>query len=798
VIAPAATSGTYLVRFRAELDPEHPSRIVLRRVAKLGRPRLELVTPPPGGYLRERGAAVQGLIITHRDFAAQAETLAAFRRMHLPGVYPAAIEVVDIQDVLDEFSFGRMDPTALRNFLQMARGSWTGGDPARGPAYVCLLGDAHYDFRDLLHQGAKNFVPTYEGSHDPGLVPSIYVPQFGTDDFFGYLDGPGDVGLDLFTGRLPVRSAVQARTVVDKVVAYERNPDLGPWRGRATLVADDVCQGSHSDRLGYLHMMQTETVAGNLPPNLQRDKIYLYEFGTECEYDRKPAAAEALRTRANEGTLLVNFTGHGSEQQLADERVLETSAVPGLSNRRRPFLFVTASCSVGKYDFFGEGLGETLILYAGGGAISVFSACAVAYSGGNAEITQKFYTALQPSGRVGGARSMGQATVMAKAALQYPGNINSKRYILLGDPATTLAVPSLKVNLSLWNGRSGAALGDTLKRGVLVELRGSVLNDSLRLVDDFQGTASVRIYDSSVQRVPVGMGRNYELIGAPIYRGEVEVRSGAFSLRFQAPASLRTGVRGDAGIYVYVSDGTSDGAGILNSLVVPETEPPPNDDREGPTIALHFDGNPMALSPSASFTATLQDSSGINITGLVGSRSVVMQVENEGTLVDAEDVAGQVTFGDDYRTAQLRRALPAGLQPNRSYELALKASDNLRNSTTVRVPFTLAGSGSGPFGLNGVYNFPNPTSGPTRFFGRVSEDAEVDIRVFTLSGRRIWKQDRLVRVTPVQFEAEGLPWDGRDADGDGLANGVYLFKVSATPVRGGKTHTTVGRMAIVR
>jgi hypothetical protein len=804
-IQPVASdsAGTVTLRFRAEAGGDPSRRFLAWSNAKLVRPRLEIDAPPAGGYLRARTDPERMIVITHGDFREQAEALAAYRRTHFPASpgqpAPASVPVavVDVQDVYDEFSFGRVDPTAIRNFLQFTRESWDGGDPGAGPAYVFLLGDAQYDFRNTLGRGARVFVPTYEGNYDPGLVNSLYSPQFGSDDYFAYLDGPGDTGLDLYIGRGPVQTRFEAETVVQKVQDHETAAAKGPWDGRITLVADDICQGTNPDDLGFLHMRQTEALVPLLPKVLQIDKVFLYEYGTECAYTTKPLAAAALRTRMNEGTLLVNFTGHGSDQQLADERVFETSGVSGLTNADRLFLFFTASCSVGKYDYFGQGLGEAMLLRRGGGAIAVFSASAIAYSGGNAEMNQKFFQAIFPGQSAYNSRPMGEATVRAKLTLGLPGNINSKRYILLADPAVRLAVPDQPIDLVLEAAHGDSALGGSLRRGVLTDLRLTVRRPDSTVDAAFEGTAQVRVYDSSPVR-PMGTNpQTYLLTGAPIFRGEAEMHQGVGALRFQVPGALRTGLRGPAGLFAYAAAGDRDALGALPELSVPESEAPAGTDHEGPRIQVHFDGDSTALAPGAFFTADLFDSSGVNITGLVPSRSVVMQVEENGTLVVAEDLASEVVFGNDFRSARLEHHLPSELEAGRAYELVLRASDNVSNSGSVRVPFTIAGGTGGVFTLDEVYNFPNPTGGGTGFFGRLSGSADLVITLYTISGKRIWRA-REAGVTPVQLAREGISWDGRDADGDVPANGVYLYRIEARPLGGGQAREVTGRLVVSR
>lgn len=806
-IRPKVTTadGTdFRARFRMTFDPDQPASVLLRSSANLLKPRLERFTPPLQ-FLRSRRDAVSMIIITHASFTEAADSLADFRRTHFPGLaagQTASVSVVDVQEIMDEFGFGRLDPVAIRNFLQFAKRSWTGGGgPDRAPAYVLLLGDTNYDFRNFLGKGAKIFVPTYEGYYDSGLTSSIYSPQFGSDDFYGYLDGPGDVALDLYIGRMPAGTVDDAAATVNKTMRFEAPTNVGSWRGRVTLVADDICQGRNPDALQFDHMVQTEDLPPRLPTTLQEDKIYLYEYGAECIYDTKPLAAAALLERMNEGTLLVNFTGHGSDQQLADERVFEITSVPSLVNQNRLFIFFTASCSVGKYDFFGQGLGEAMLLHAGGGAISVFSASAIAYSGGNAEMNRNFLSAAFPDRDAGRALPVGQAAATAKANLSHPTELNSRRYALLGDPAVRIASPQLHVDLSLHNAATGAAVGDTLHCGLLTDVTGQVEDESGQLVAGFNGTASVRIYDSGiVRRPPNPDSLSYVLQGAPIYRGDATVSGGTFSLRFQVPSALRRGTPqvpiSKAQIFAYVSSADNDGCGSLDSLSVPATEAVPSDDRQGPEISLKFDSDPSSLPPGAGFTATFHDESGINITSLVNSRSVIMEVDENGSQVHAEDVASRISFGSDFTSARLDYFVPTSLASGHSYDLVLRASDNVNNSSRIDVPFVIGASG--PLSLGGVFNLPNPTRGGTRFFGQLSENAEVDVQLFTLSGRRIWRLGQPVRLTPTEFAQDGIEWDGRDSDGDRLANGVYLYKISAVPERGGSARNYIGKMVVAR
>jgi len=53
------------------------------------------------------------------------------------------VEVVDIEDVYDEYGYGEKTPYALKAFLREANKDWK-----RKPKYLVLTGDASFDPRN--------------------------------------------------------------------------------------------------------------------------------------------------------------------------------------------------------------------------------------------------------------------------------------------------------------------------------------------------------------------------------------------------------------------------------------------------------------------------------------------------------------------------------------------------------------------------------------------------------------------------------------------------------------------------
>jgi flagellar hook assembly protein FlgD len=66
--------------------------------------------------------------------------------------------------------------------------------------------------------------------------------------------------------------------------------------------------------------------------------------------------------------------------------------------------------------------------------------------------------------------------------------------------------------------------------------------------------------------------------------------------------------------------------------------------------------------------------------------------------------------------------------------------------------------------------------------------------VYTVSGRKI----KTIDIPPdrLRIGYNVIPWDGRDEDGDRLANGTYFFKVLVRSA--GSSLEQIGRIAVLR
>ena len=98
-----------------------------------------------------------------------------------------------------------------------------------------------------------------------------------------------------------------------------------------------------------------------------------------------------------------------------------------------------------------------------------------------------------------------------------------------------------------------------------------------------------------------------------------------------------------------------------------------------------------------------------------------------------------------------------------------------------------------PVEIRAMYNYPNPARDRTTLTYELSRDAdEISISIYTTSGRRI----RRIENVPVQKGYGEVMWDGRDEDGEPVANGTYIYKIHA--ISNGSDTQAVGRLAILK
>ncbi|NOS85450.1 MAG: hypothetical protein HOP31_09955, partial [Ignavibacteria bacterium] len=98
------------------------------------------------------------------------------------------------------------------------------------------------------------------------------------------------------------------------------------------------------------------------------------------------------------------------------------------------------------------------------------------------------------------------------------------------------------------------------------------------------------------------------------------------------------------------------------------------------------------------------------------------------------------------------------------------------------------------FAVRNLFNYPHPMQGDTYFtFDLVASEAPQScvIKIFTVAGRLV----KDVKA-PARVGFNQVYWDGKDGDGETMANGIYLYKLILEG--SGKTETSIQKLAILK
>lgn len=746
-----------------------------------------ILTPQVTGEIKNQdiksySEGVRFIIITPDEFREQAERLSEYRANG--SRFPITSKVFDVNEIFTEFGCGIRDISAIRNFIRYAMQNWS-----VKPEFVLLFGDGDYDYKNI-EKANVNFIPPFQTEESFDEVGS-----YNADDYFG-TTSPTSSYLQIPVGRIPVQNLKEAKNAVDKIIAYEKNDEQTLWRNLITLVADDGLTSTGNE--GSLHTGQSETLSTLIPQSFDIKKIYLASYPTVLSSfgRRKPAVNDAIVNAVNEGTLILNYIGHGSPELWAHEQVfVKDVTIPQMVNK--DFFFVTAAtCDFGYFDKTNaQSSAEVLLHKENSGAIGVFTASRPVYSFFNAALNEKFFTGLLNPGRdnQGVPVTVGKAYFAAKSSSTID---NDRKFHLLGDPSLRLHIPVLTGSIDSVNSQSTASVVqiDALNS---VRVKGTIKNFNGTPNTSFNGEGILTVYDSDRFAPIPEFGSNYTIRqqGGVIFKGKVSVVSGSFQASFVVPKDISYETR-NGKVVLYFYDDDLDGLAFTKNIVVGGGGSPIPNDGQGPEVEIYFDSfeniSGSLVRPNSTLLLKLSDETGINTTGLgLGHKMEATLNDNEAASIDlSEYFTGDLDSGGKTGIVQY----PMNGMQQGKYKIQVSAWDVFNNNTR-EISYFEVGSESGT-DVTEVYNYPNPFSSGTYFTlqHNYPEPVRVKIRVFTVAGRQVYSDeqvnlsDRFVRI----------PWDGRDNDGNLLANGTYLYKIIVSGMNGNGSREFLSKLSILK
>lgn len=746
--------------------------------------------------------ATDFIIVTYPDFYSQAEKIGQLHEQRDGFSYV----VVTPQQIYNEFSSGKQDVGAIRNFVKMFYDRAASNEEK--PKFLMLVGDGSYDYLSRIANNT-NYVPVFQSANS--LSP---VASYASDDFYGLLDNNEGANcngnLDIGIGRLPVASVQEAENYYQKLLRYYASNEntggsmcvssgcpvqpLADWRNTIVFVGDD------GD--GNLHFNQTERLTARVDtvyPFVNIDKVYVdaYTQISTSNGERAPEVNRAINDRVAKGALLVNYVGHGGESGWGHERYLQNGDIFSWKNKCNLPVFLTATCEFSRFDDpERRSSGEYVFHQPNGGAIALLTTTRLAYSSYNEALNSSFFEKVFVK-TDGQYPTLGQLTAYSKTS--NGSALNLRNFSLLGDPALRMTVPNNMVITDSINGIEVTSFKDTLHAYDLVTISGHIEDPSGSFLGDFNGTLFPSVYDKPMKLATMGAGAGnyiatFNLQQNILYKGKVSVTNGRFTFSFYIPRDIQYNFA-KGKISYYAENGVDDATGWFENFIIGGSSSALGDN-EGPQIALYMndtlftdgritDENPVLL-------AFVSDDFGINTVGNGIGHDITAVID--GNTANTFVLNAYFTPELDNSKKGVVKYPFSGLSEG-EHMLRFKVWDIFNNSSEEEISFVVKPASD--MIIQNLRNYPNPFSESTSFVfdhNQACCGLQIEIVISDVNGR-------VIRVLSHTTEGESyrvnpIYWDGRDSGGQRMSPGVYPYQITVTNANGEVSQKS-GKMVII-
>ena len=364
------------------------------------------------------------VIITHSKFKDIANQLASFRQSHFPdeNIPNPRIQVIDVGQIYDEFSYGLFDPYAIKDFVKYAFENWQ----LPAPTYVVLIGDLSHDFRHLLDSSRPNFIPSIP------YFTTIYGLAY-SDNLLAAVTGI-DPAPDLAIGRLSIETVEEGNILMQKLIDYPDDPTKW-WKQNVLLLASGL---NEQDEIQF-GFNQASLLLGNtyvIPKGYHASYVFRYPNPNYPEEEQYQGEGPKIREEINKGAVLVNYYGHGGGYQW--DLVFTNDDIYLLENEGRLPVIISVTCYTAHFDdqdVFGEQFNKV----SGKGSIGFYGSAGLTYWNVGTAINRELFDEIFHLKNF----IIGKAIMNSKNRVPTGGVYGTQINLLtyLGDPVMKLCLP---------------------------------------------------------------------------------------------------------------------------------------------------------------------------------------------------------------------------------------------------------------------------------------------------------------------------------------------------------------------
>lgn len=729
--------------------------------------------------IRKSPSTPELIIICPEEFLPEANAL----RIHKLTMGIEA-EAVTTREIYDGFGYGNPDPVAIRNFL-----AWhlQNGQNLKN---VLLLGKGTFDYKSKVG-GRPNLIPTYSSRNS--LDP---LTTYSSDDFYGLLSPgqgiwaesrEGDELVQIGVGRIPVINRQEASLVVNKIISYENSPALGSWKRELTWVADD---GDNN-----IHLRDAEKLSAFLAEShsaFKQHKHYLDRFTQKNQ--QSPQAKEALLETLKEGTLFLNYIGHGNESTLAAEEIFRIEDIANWPEMSSLALWITATCEFGRHDSpYLRSAAEELLIAKGKGAIGLLATGRPVFSSVNFSLNEAFIKAIL-------AREPNTYEDLGSIFRQTKNNsLNgslNRNFSLLGDPSMKLAQPDYQARITSFTNAAGTPLTNFTP---LEEIHyfGQINNRRQAIASEFQGEVEVELMGPATTVMTLGdESTAVEFMEEQIilFKGVAKVTNG----QFEGTMILPKGREKDLNTANFRLFATSQALQIeamgAEHVTIGGENNSQVHDTTGPEIKVLVEGqekNPWVF-PSSSLLIRLElkDSSGIDVSGLIHNKNLQISINERKTRILNSQYS---SLNGSYREGYVLLEA-SDLNEGINY-FQVEAYDLVGNGSTREFEVEVKGSTRLKILKHRVY--PNPATTESQFeihHNRPDETLILSFEIINPGGQILISDSyRLIEADTI---IKDPTWIFLQNQTKYPAKGTYIYKITLQSEKDGTLDSVSGKILI--
>lgn len=740
---------------------------------------------------------VQLLIVVPASgrLTSQAERLA---RLHTE-VDSMTCAVIPVDRIYNEFSGGTPDLTAVRLFVKHLYD--TASSPTKRLRNVLMFGDGVWDNRMVTSSVSRlspdDYLLCYESDYSLSTINSYVLEEYPVLIDESTTTSLLSIKPTIGFGRIPVSTASEAKSVVDKLERYIRNEQTGAWKNTIAFLCDD---GNDN-----IHMKDGDAViadASALYPNYYYKRIYwdTYQRTDGATGKSYPAVEAAIDKLMIDGALIVNYTGHGAPYMLSHEKVMQVSDFASWNSARLP-LWLTAACDVSPFDMYEDNIGEAGLLNPDGTAMGLITTTRTVYSTPNRAFNRAFMKHVLSDDDLGRHITLGEALARAKSDLIAAGSnsMNKTHFILLGDPAISLQRPTYRAVVDDINGTPATAEQEPeLTIGATATVSGHIEDEDGNIMTDYHGTVHPSVFDN-LERItclnnPVGETNGND-VQTPaytfydrrsrLYIGADSVRSGRFQFQFPVPVDNNySGQNGRISLYASDDSHTAEAHGSFTRFLLSrEAATATPTDTVGPTISFYLNTssfrNGDIVNETPLLVLQLADASGLNLTGSGVGHDITLVIDNDETRTYSLNSYFEPTISD-YRSGSIAFSIPT--LEDGAHSLLIRAFDVFNNASVATADFSV-NEGQRPHIFSLSVDAPVTDTAVFRIsHDRPSTILSTRLEVFDITGRRLWQTEQDQRTASATTV---FTWKLNETDSH-LQAGVYIVRATISS-SGGET-----------